>query len=107
MKKIFIIATAILSLLLVGCTILDKAIIEGYYDKEEYYDSEGFQDFTDYCKYYYSEEYEKTFSENELYSLVEDKDISNIKSYFENFKEWISLSNRSDEYNFDESNITS
>lgn len=107
MKKIYIIGTAIFCILIIGYILHDKAIVKGYYDKSEYYDSEGFQDYTDYCKYYYKEEYDDKFSENKLYSLVKEDDISDIVNIFRDFKQQMSLANRFDEYDFEESVITS
>lgn len=106
MRTIFIIFTIIISILITGCSIEDKAIINGYYDKAEHYDSDSFQDYTDYCKYFYNEKYDDKFKNNKLYLQVSEWDISNIISYFENFKEMMSSSDRSDEYDFSESNIT-
>lgn len=106
-KHIIGILVFILIILIAWYISFDKAIIRGYYDKEEHYDPNGWQDYTDYCKYYYSEEYDKVFSKNKKYSLVRDEDISNIKSYFNNFSNWMSLLDRSDEYDFKLSNITS
>ncbi len=106
MKNFFILFIEILIILFAFYNSQDKAIINGYYDKEEHYDPNGFQDYTDYCKYFYNEKYDDKFKKNKLYSQVSEEDISNIISYFENFKEWMNLSNRSDEYDFSESSIT-
>lgn len=107
MKKIYIFTTVIFCILIIGYIVHDKAIIRGYYDKDEYYDPEGFQDYTDYCKYYYDEEYDSEFSENKLYSLAGEENISEIVDIFSDFRQQMSLANRFDEYDFDENVITS
>lgn len=106
MKKIYFIAAAVFCILTIGYYVHDNAIIRGYYDKVECYDNDGFQDYTDYCKYFYTEEYDEKFSKNKLYSLVSEDDIENILSYFRNFREWMNVSNRSGEYDFDNDIIT-
>ena len=106
MKNFFILFIGILIISFAFYNLQDKAIINGYYDKAEHYNPNGFQDYTDYCKYFYNEKYDDKFKKNKLYSQVSEEDISNIISYFENFKEWMNLSNRSDEYDFSESSIT-
>lgn len=108
MKKI-----ASLIVLIIGITIFingcssfsDKAILKGYIDKEEYFDKEGFQDYTDYCKYYY-EESNNLFLESNIYSGVTEYNLENIRSYFTNFESWMDSSDRSDEYDFDDSCIS-
>lgn len=77
----------------------------GYYEKQEYFDKEGFQDYTDYCKYYYTEEYDEKFAKNKDYSYVNEEDIPEIISYFEEFEGWM-LPERANEYDFDKSRIT-
>lgn len=37
-----------------ACRIENNEILEGYSKDKEYY-SEGFQDYIEYCKYFYSE----------------------------------------------------
>ena len=78
----------------------------GYYDKQEYFDKDGFQDYTDYCKYYYTEKDDIKFSENEDYCYIGGKeDISEVVNYFEDFEVWM-LPERADEYDFNKSQIT-
>lgn len=95
-----------LNVCIIGCSSFsDKLIFKGYIDKEEHFDKEGFQDYTDYCKYYY--EYSNNlFLENDIYSVVTNEDIENIRSYFTNFKSWMDTADRADEYDFDDSCIS-
>ena len=60
MKKAFcMILAAVLALMLTGCNGKMTGMPK-YESKEEYF-GEGFQDYTDYCKYYYSESKIKEF----------------------------------------------
>lgn len=45
-------------ILLSACSSKSNEIIEGYSNCEEYY-SDGFQDYIDYCKYFYKESEDK------------------------------------------------
>ncbi|MGL4107472.1 hypothetical protein [Clostridium sp. LP20] len=89
-----------------GCSSSsDKRILKGYISKEEYFDKEGFQDYTDYCKYYYDKSSD-LFSESDTYSMVKENDIENIKSFFINVASWMEAAERSEEYDFDDSCIS-
>ena len=59
----------------------------GDYEKEEYYSSGGFQDYTDYGKYYYSEV--PNFEGNEYFAPVCASDIEVLYGYIDNFDNWI------------------
>lgn len=53
MRKIILLV--IIGLFFTGCSqYKDELILEGYTSSDEYWDKEGFQDYTDYCKYYYN-----------------------------------------------------
>ena len=71
-------------ILLSACSSKSNEIIEGYSNCEEYY-SDGFQDYIDYCKYFYKESEDKKFEENSYYSIVTKENIDDIKSYFDKF----------------------
>lgn len=81
--------------------VKDYAILNGYHDSEEHWDPHGFQDYTDYCKYYYKDKFDKKFSNSFLYKKVEQEDIENITSYFMNFEKWMEIEERMDIYDFD------
>ena len=87
-----------------GCNH-DKNIPNGYINKEEYFDKNGFQDYTDYCKYYYSDK--TPFEKDSSYQKVTESDIDNIKGYFSNFEEAMKAGERINEYDFDDNCITS
>ena len=64
-------------ILLSACSSKSNEIIEGYSNCEEYY-SDGFQDYIDYCKYFYKESEDKKFEENSYYSIVTKENIDDI-----------------------------
>ena len=81
----------------------DKNIINGYYKAEEYFDPFSTQDSVDYCKYYYTNEYDTIFLNR--YRKVSKENIDEIKEYFSKFREWMDACNRLNEYDFDENII--
>lgn len=63
---IIIITLALIIMTLFGVRFLnyllnDNNIIKGYYKAEEYFDPFATQDSVDYCKYYYTDEYDLIF----------------------------------------------
>lgn len=89
-------------ILLSACSSKSNEIIEGYSNCEEYY-SNGFQDYIDYCKYFYKESEDKKFEENSYYSIVTKENIDDIKSYFDKFP-YESMED-SNKYDFETDNI--
>lgn len=85
MKRFIYIFSIFLIILLAGCSQSEYVNIpKGYIEKYEFYDEEGFQDYTDYAKYIYSDN--NNFINNNEYKKVLDNDIDNIKGYFDNFR---------------------
>ena len=78
-------------------------IPDGYIDKEEYYDKDGFQDYTDYAKYLYDSK--DVIINNKEYKKIEQDDIQNIIGYFEDFSGWVKAADRLSEFDFDINNI--
>lgn len=105
MKHLYRAFACVILFFLSACTLLsfttwkDEIIPEGYIDKEEHFDKEGWQDFTDYCKYQYKDA--AAFETNELFQIVKESDIENIVGYFEDFQGWMEAEHRLDEYDFD------
>ena len=92
--------------MLFGCGGLhENGVPSGYIDKEEHFQENGAQDYTDYCKYTYDSS--DDFVGNKEYKQIDDKDIGEIKPYFNNFESWMVESGRKDEYDFDENWISS
>ncbi len=84
-------------LLLFGCG--EAELIPEYISKESYY-GEGYQDYTDYCKYFYDEDSIQKFETHNNFTLVTESNIENIKSYFENFNGWVEHQSYYDNYDF-------
>ena len=112
-KTILIIAILVISSILL-CLISialyhslmrDKMILKGYSKSEEYLDKFVFQDYTDYCKYYYSKDFDEKFANTKEYRVIKEEDISNITGYFNNFKEVVESTDRIKKYDFDTSII--
>ena len=76
----------VIGLLLFSCdwNMLGKAIPAGYIRKEEHIDPSGWQDEGD-----------------ARYHVVSDAELAEIIGYYEDFSEWMRVSNRLDEFDFD------
>ena len=100
------IAILLVTLLVAGCSLSDRVgdklngVPSGYVSVEEHFDPDGFQDYTDYAKYYY-ENGETTFAHRRHYQMVKETDIVEIQSYFSNFRSWMKAEDRLAEYDFD------
>ena len=72
------------------------------YESSDCYYSEGFQDFTNYCKYYFpnNDEILEALKVNRYLKPVTGDDVEEIKSYFENFKSWVEFQEYKDKYDF-------
>lgn len=57
------------------------AVPPGYTKCEEHYE-DGFMNYTDYCKYFYTQENDDWFALNDSYKKVMKQDIKDIKGYF-------------------------
>ena len=77
---------------------------EGWFDKEEHFDTDGIQDFTHYCKYFYDSP-DAVFAD-ERYKSVAEVGEDTVRGYFENFRDWMEAADRLDEYDFSEAQIT-
>ena len=82
----------------------DVHIPDNYVASEEYWDKNGAQDYTDFCIYQYDSS--SAIEADSSYVKVADSDIDRIKGYFFDFKQWMEVENRLDEYTFDESCIS-
>lgn len=95
---LIIIPLTVITIVFTGC--LRNPVLSSLpsYDKAEEYFEDGFQDYTDYAKYYYSNINADDFSENEFFACVTKDDIDNINSYVDNFHQaWTDF--RSDSLN--------
>ncbi len=92
--------------LLTGCAAVavsvprvEQQIPAGYLQKEEHFEPNSFQDYTDYCKYWYSDA--EPFEQDERWHNVSEEEIGELRGYFENFRGWMEAEKRLDEYDFD------
>ena len=92
-----------LVLMLSGCDIrrFEMYGMPRYESKECYYDEEGFQDYADFCKYYYNETTIKKFETHSKFKIVTESDIEVIRGYFEDFELWAEEMYYYENYDFD------
>lgn len=83
-----------------------SSVLPGYIDKVEFFDEDGFQDYTDYCKYIYDEDGAPKFYKSGKYHFVEKSEIDYLKGYFEHFEMCMESMGRSAEYDFDDKCIS-
>ena len=100
-KAICIVLVVVMALMLMGCN--GKMSGMPRYERKEEYFGEGFQDYTDYCKYYYNESTIKAFETHSKFKKVSNSDIEEIKSYFEFFEEVVKYEDYYEKYDFDAS----
>lgn len=58
-------------------------------EQEEFYTSGGFQDFTDYGKYYYTGIEEASLPETGYFSKMDQADVEEMQEYLDNFESWV------------------
>ena len=90
MKKqiVGVLVCVVLLLSMTSCAVFeDKAIASlGEYDKEDFFTSGGFQDYTDYAKYYYTS---VDFEKNKYFKKINEKDLTAINTHLDDFERWI------------------
>ena len=105
MKRFCLAITLIIYVFIItGCSQSKiVGIPDGYIGKEEYYDRNGFQDYTDYAKYMYDTK--DIITSDKEYKKIELDDIQNIVGYFENFSGWMEAADRLSNFDFDINDI--
>ena len=102
-QRFFIVSAGVLAgcLYFVACNTMAilNHIPMGYVSKEEHFDQVGWQDYTDYCKYQYWSSI--PFQLDTRYHIVSEAEIENIIGYFDDFRGWMEVCGRLDEYDFD------
>ncbi len=96
--SVFIICV-ILFFSITGCQ--DPKMVLPSYEKKECHYSDGFQDYVDYCKYYYNDEKINNYSEHSQFKQVTDEDITILKDYFVHFYDFVQLEDYFDKFDFD------
>ena len=89
MKKLISIITILgVLMMLFGCSN-GKMLDMPKYDKKECHFGKGFQDYTDYCKYFYNDDAIKQFETHVKFKKVSDSDIEDLQRYFKDFEDYI------------------
>ena len=100
MKKqiVGVLVCVVFLLSITSCTVFeDKAIASlGEYEKEEFFTSGGFQDYTDYAKYYYTS---IDVESNKYFEKITEADLTAINTHLDDFEGWIETIRDSDPSN--------
>ena len=98
--KIVIIGFIVMLLLIILLFFIPSKLLEdkvisslGEYKKREYFTSGGFQDYTDYAKYYYTT---VNITENIYFEKIEEDDFETINIHLDDFEMWIEAHKESD-----------
>ena len=70
------------------------------YESKETNLSHGFQDYTDYCKYYYTSDQSEKFKKNQGFKQVTEADMPLIKNHIIDFESWAVQTEYYDRYDF-------
>lgn len=81
------------------------AVPSGYTGCEEHYE-DGFMNYTDYCKYFYTQENDDWFALSERYKKVMEQDIRDIKGYFSKCGALMESQARGADFDFDSQYIS-
>ena len=110
-KLVLLILVSLLCLTLVSCGYPgdDVRYSIGNYTHCEWYSSGGFQDYTDYGKFYYDS---VDFTKNRYFHKMETSDIAVLTEHLDDFEGWIALYRKDEpsmelvvQYDFDRSII--
>ncbi len=107
MKRLAAVLALMLCLVLCCGCVLNSLVRKEFYakfpsgftSKEEHFDPDGFQDYTDYCKYVYPDA--EGFKADKRFLPVSEVGAENVAGYFENFRDWMESADRLGEYDFD------
>ena len=111
MKKKIIIILSVVLIALLGIGFLIKQLSSTTYvspviaslpncDSSDCYYSDGFQDYTDYCKYYYDKQDSilDELKNSQYFKIIKSDDVAEINSYFDNFEGWLEYVDYKDKY---------
>ena len=84
--------------------IFEKPVLASLpkYENSDCYYGEGFQDYTNYCKYYFlkNDNIIEKLKEIKYFKPLTSEDVEEVKSYFEDFKGWVEYEEYKDKYDF-------
>ena len=83
-----VLVCVVLLLSMTSCAVYEDKVIAslGEYDKEDFFTSGGFQDYTDYAKYYYTS---VDIENNKYFKQVKETDCTAINTHLDDFESWI------------------
>ena len=83
-----VLVCVVLLLSITSCAVFEDKVIAslGEYDKEDFFTSGGFQDYTDYAKYYYTS---IDMEGNKYFKKVTESDFTAINTHLDDFESWI------------------
>ncbi len=88
-KQIAVLFVCVVFLLsITACAVPKDNVIAslGEYEKKEFFTSGGFQDYTDYAKYYFNS---ANATENQYLNKIQDADFAIINTRLDDFEGWI------------------
>ena len=88
-KQIALVLVCVVLLLSISsCAVPEDAVIAslGKYEKNEFFTSGGFQDYTDYAKYYFTS---ANIVENKYLNKIQETDFVIINTHLDDFERWI------------------
>lgn len=88
-KQIAVVLVCVVFLLSISsCAVPEDNVIAslGKYEKNEYFTSGGFQDYTDYAKYFFTS---ANVAENTYLNKIQETDFAIINTHLDDFEGWI------------------
>ena len=90
-KQIVVVLVCVIFLLsITSCAAPEDNVIAslGEYEKKEFFTSGGFQDYTDYAKYYFTS---ANAAENKYLNKIQETDFAIINTHLDDFEGWIEI----------------
>ena len=111
MKKILLVTLPVVLILLFLIGVLIIQLFSNIFEnpviaslpeceRSECHYSDGFQDFTNYCKYYFSKDDVEKITNNHYLNPVKNENIAELNGYFDNFEGWIEFVDYKEKYDF-------
>lgn len=93
-----VLACVVFLLSITSCAVPEDKVIAslGKYEKHEFFSSGGFQDYTDYAKYYYTT---AKVADNKYLKKIQETDLDIINTHLDDFEGWIETIKRTDASN--------
>lgn len=97
-KTTIAVCVLLIAISLASCTAPEDKVVAslGEYENRVFFTSGGFQDYTDYAKYYYNSD---EITENKYLKKIQETDLDVINTHLDDFEEWIETIKNSDSSN--------